>query len=389
MSVLSGLDVFKAEDHVKYRGARIGLLSNQASVIRDFIHAKDIISKLCPGDLQALFGPQHGYAGEDQDNMIETGHSVDKNLDIPIFSLYSNLREPSHDMLDLIDVLIIDMQDVGTRVYTFASTMLNCMKAAARYGKKVVILDRPNPLGGDIMEGNLLVQDLYSFVGPWSMPMRHGMTMGELAFLFNNEFSIECDLEIIRLGGWQRSMMWEETCQPWAVPSPNMPIPETACVYPGQVIWEGTNLSEGRGTCRPFEIFGAPYLDTDSILKNIPAEFLRGCVLRQVSFRPTFNKWQDRICKGFMIHILDKNTFRSYDTAVALLKTIIHVHGGNFEWKMPPYEYEYERLPIDLILGNSALREAIQGGEDLFDIKKTWLSEYEDFKDLRRPYLLY
>ncbi len=389
MSVLSGLYIFKAEYHKKYRGHRIGLLSNQASVTGNLVYAKDVISELCPGDLKALFGPQHGYAGEDQDNMIETGHAVDRSLNIPIFSLYSNLREPSSDMLDLIDVLIIDMQDVGTRVYTFISTMLNCMKAAARYGKRIVILDRPNPLGGCIMEGNLLVPELYSFVGPWKMPMRHGMTMGELALLFNKELSIGCELDIVRLRGWSRSMLWEETGQPWAVPSPNMPIPDTAFVYPGQVIWEGTNLSEGRGTCRPFEIFGAPYLDTDSILINIPPEFMKGCFLRQVSFRPTFNKWQDKICKGFMIHILDKTVFRSYDLTIAVLKTVINVHGENFEWKSPPYEYEYERLPIDLILGNSKLREALQGSVDLFDIKKTWLSEYEEFKELRGPYLLY
>ncbi len=389
MPVLAGLDVFRIEDYRKYRGARIGLLSNQASVTIDMIHAKDIIAELCPGDLKALFGPQHGYAGEDQDNMIETGHAVDKELHIPIFSLYSNLREPSPEMMNLIDLLIIDMQDVGTRVYTFASTMFNCMKAAARYGKKVVILDRPNPLGGDVMEGNLLVPELYSFVGTWKMPMRHGMTIGELALLFNNEFSIGCALEIIRLKAWSRSMLWDETSLPWAVPSPNMPTPDTAFVYSGQVIWEGTNLSEGRGTCRPFEIFGAPYLDTRGILNNIPQEFLRGCLLREVSFRPTFNKWKDEICKGFMIHVIDKPVFRSYDTAIALLKTIIEIHGESFEWKSPPYEYEYEKLPIDLILGNSALREAIQEGWDLLEIKKRWLYEYEDFIELRRPYLLY
>jgi uncharacterized protein YbbC (DUF1343 family) len=389
MPVLSGLDLFNSEHCKKFRGCRIGLLSNQASVSSHLIHAKDIISSVCPGSLKALFGPQHGYAGEDQDNMIETGHSIDNSLRIPIFSLYSDMREPAQEMMDLIDVLLIDMQDVGTRVYTFASTMLNCMKAASICGKEVVILDRPNPLGGDIMEGNLLVPELYSFVGPWKIPMRHGMTMGELALLFNNELSIGCELEIIKMKNWDRSKLWEETGLPWAVPSPNMPIPETAFVYPGQVIWEGTNLSEGRGTCRPFEIFGAPYLDTELILKNIPEEFLSGCFLREVSFRPTFNKWEGKICRGFMIHILDKKTYRSYETAIALLKTIIETHEENFKWKNPPYEYEYNELPIDLILGNSDLRKAIQDGEGLLGIKKIWLSEYESFNELRRPYLLY
>lgn len=389
MSVLSGLDIFRNKSHKKFRGCRLGLLSNQASISRDLIHARDIIADLCPDDLKALFGPQHGYAGEDQDNMIETGHSTDSNLHIPIFSLYSDLRGPAPDMMDLIDVLLIDIQDVGTRVYTFASTMLNCMKAASKSDKKIVILDRPNPLGGDVIEGNLLAPELYSFVGPWKVPMRHGLTMGELALLFNKELSINCDLEIIKMKGWNRSMLWEDTGLSWAVPSPNMPLPETAYVYPGQVIWEGTNISEGRGTCRPFEIFGAPYLDTGLILKNIPKEFLSGCFLREISFKPTFNKWNNRICKGFMIHILNKQIFRSYETAIALLKTIIEIHKEEFKWKSPPYEYEYKKLPIDLILGNSELRKAIQEGNDLFDIKKIWLSENKMFYESRKPYLLY
>jgi len=389
MTVLTGLDRFELEHHKKYKGCRIGLLSNQASVSKDLTHAKDIISSLFPDNLKALFGPQHGYAGEDQDNMIETGHALDKELKIPIFSLYSEFREPTPEMLDLIDILIIDMQDVGTRVYTFASTMLNCLKAAKKHSKKIIILDRPNPLGGEIIEGNLLSPELYSFVGPFSLPMRHGMTMGELSLLFNQEFSIGCDLEIIKMKGWNRSMLWENTDLAWAVPSPNMPIPETAYVYPGQVIWEGTNLSEGRGTCRPFEIFGAPFLNTIQIKRKVPASFLKGCALRDISFKPTFNKWHDQICRGLMIHILDRKIFRSYDTAIALLNTIVEIHGDDFEWKNPPYEYEYNKLPIDLILGNTDLRKAIEKGEDINKIKDEWLLEAEDFYKLRKPYLLY
>lgn len=388
-SVLTGLDRFKTDCHKSFNGYRIGLLSNQASVSSDLIHAKDVLTALLPHGLKALFGPQHGYAGEEQDNMIETGHTIDRDLQIPIFSLYSEHRKPTSEMLEMIDVLLIDMQDVGTRVYTFAATMLNCMRAAAEFGKKVVVLDRPNPLGGEVMEGNLLVPELYSFVGPYSIPMRHGMTMGELALLFNSELSIGCELEIIKMEGWSRSMLWEDTGLTWALPSPNMPTPDTAYVYPGQVIWEGTNLSEGRGTCRPFEIFGAPWLDTRLILNKIPKDFLTGCQLREVSFCPTFNKWQGEGCKGFMIHILNKHTFRSYETTIALLKTIIEYHGDSFQWKSPPYEYEHEKLPIDLILGNSALRDSIEASDELTRIKKIWLSEFENFKNLRKPYLLY
>lgn len=389
MTVLTGLDEFKSGFYKRLKWQRLGLLSNQASVSRELIHAKDILSNLLPDNLRALYGPQHGNSGEDQDNMVETSHSFDKELKIPILSLYSESREPTSEMLDLIDVLIIDLQDVGTRVYTFASTMLNCLKAAKEYTKKVVLLDRPNPLGGEVIEGNLLSPELLSFVGPFRMPIRHGMTMGELALLFNRELSIECDLEIVKMKGWKRSMLWGDTGLMWAVPSPNMPIPETAYVYPGQVIWEGTNLSEGRGTCRPFEIFGAPFLDTFLIKRRMPDHFLRGCTLREISFKPTFNKWRDQICKGFMIHIHDMKIFRSYETAIALLKTVVETHQDEFMWKEPPYEYEYDKLPIDLILGNTYLRKAIERGEDLHKIKDMWLLEGKTFMETRKPYLLY
>lgn len=389
MPLLTGLDRLKSKYHTKYAGARIGLLSNQASVDRTLIHARDVIHELYPGSMKALFGPQHGYAGEEQDNMIETGHGRDRSLGIPVFSLYSEFREPTEEMLDPIDILFIDMQDVGTRVYTFISTMLNCLRAARKYSVKVVILDRPNPIGGEVLEGNLLSRELISFVGPFSMPMRHGMTMGELALLFNSELSVGCDLDIIKTEGWDRSMFWNDTGLTWAIPSPNMPLFETALVYPGQVIWEGTNISEGRGTCRPFEIFGAPFLDTARIKREIPPELSGGCLLREISFKPTFNKWQDHICKGFMIHVLDKNTFRPYETSLAILKIILELHKEDFKWKNPPYEYEYDRLPIDLITGDTDLRKSIERGEDLTKIKEIWIRQNEEFSTLRRPYLLY
>ncbi|MFC1892357.1 exo-beta-N-acetylmuramidase NamZ domain-containing protein, partial [Thermodesulfobacteriota bacterium] len=225
--ILTGLDVLKDEYWKKLRDRRVGLLSNQASLDCNLTSAKDIITGLLPGCLNVLFGPQHGHGGEDQDNMIETDHSRETNLDIPVYSLYSSNRTPLPEMLDLIDILIIDLQDVGTRVYTFASTMLNCLKAAAGAGKKVLILDRPNPLGGEIVEGNLLKTELYSFVGPFRLPMRHGLTMGELALLFKDVFKIDLDLEIVQLQGWARNMVWNDTGLRWIMPSPNMPLPET------------------------------------------------------------------------------------------------------------------------------------------------------------------
>ncbi|MBN1626877.1 MAG: DUF1343 domain-containing protein [Deltaproteobacteria bacterium] len=387
--VLTGLDRFRDGQWERFRGRRLGLLCNQASLDSDLRHAKNIISGVLPGNLEALFGPQHGYGGEDQDNMIETGHSVDRELGIPVYSLYSDYREPLEEMLDLIDVLIIDLQDVGTRVYTFASTMLNCMKAAGKAGKKIVVLDRPNPLGGIITEGNLLRSDLFSFVGPCAIPMRHGLTMGEMALMFDRVFNLETLPEIILMSGWTRGMLWHDTGLRWIMPSPNMPVPETAYVYPGQVIWEGTNLSEGRGTCRPFEIFGAPYLDTASIRRSLAPWATKGCLLQDITFRPTFNKWDGRLCRGFMIHILDHAVFRPYLTSICLLMAVIEGHGRDFRWKDPPYEYEFERMPIDLILGDGELREAIGTGEDISKIIGIWDNENRDYVQWRRDFLLY
>lgn len=387
--VATGLDIFRDNYWKKLKGCKLGLLSNQASLDSRLRSAKEIIAKLLPGQLKILFGPQHGYSGQDQDNMIETNHSYDRELKIPIFSLYSKHREPLQEMFDPIDILIIDLQDVGTRVYTFASTMLNCLKAASQSGRKVLILDRPNPLGGEILEGNLLRPELYSFVGPFSLPMRHGLTMAEMARIFNHVFEIEVDLDIVTMSEWSRSMVWQDTGLKWIMPSPNMPIPETTHVYPGQVIWEGTNLSEGRGTCRPFEIFGAPFLDVKLIKQSLLPKTTTGCYLQEISFRPTFNKWKGELCNGFMIHILDHRAYRPYFTSIALLKAILEIHRKDFQWKEPPYEYEYEKMPIDMILGDSNLRREIETGEDLTTIEEKWLTGLTNFPTWRRPYLLY
>lgn len=387
--VLTGLDLFKEDYWKKLKGLRLGLLSNQASLDCNLAPAKTVISRLLPGQTKLLFGPQHGHGGEDQDNMVETGHSHDAELNIPVFSLYSKTRKPSRELLDMIDILIIDLQDVGTRVYTFASTMVNCLKAAAQNGKRVIIFDRPNPLGGEIIEGNLLKNELFSFVGTYNLPIRHGLTMGEIAQLINNLMSIDLDLDIVPMRGWRRNMLWHDTEIRWVMPSPNMPFPGTAYVYPGQVIWEATNISEGRGTCRPFELFGSPFLDTKLVLNKVQPGTTEGCHLQETSFRPTFQKWKDELCKGFMIHILDHRKYSPYLTSLSLLKTIYDTHRDTFQWKRPPYEYEYEKMPIDMILGNSSLRREIEAGEDIFSIRSGWLSELDDYREWRKSYLIY
>ncbi len=388
-SISTGLDRLRDEYWPQLKGMKLGLLANQASVDRHLSPAKDIIAGLLPGHLKVLFGPQHGYGGEDQDNMVETPHSYDRDLNIPVYSLYGDTRNPLPDMLDELDLLVIDLQDVGSRVYTFASTMLNCLRAAADQGKEVLLLDRPNPLGGKVIEGNLLRPEFSSFVGPYPLPMRHGLTMGELAEMFNDVFQLECCLKVLTMHGWRREMVWRDTGLRWVMPSPNMPLPDTAFVYPGQVIWEGTNISEGRGTCRPFEIFGAPFLDTGAIMQALVPEAKRGCILQEYTFRPTFQKWSGELCRGFMLHVLDPDSYRPFFSSLALLKAVLEIHQDSFQWKDPPYEYEYEKMPFDIILGDPTIRRDLERGVSLYRMQEKWEADLEAFSHWRKAYLLY
>jgi len=387
--IATGLDQFEQKFWKRYRGQSLGLLANQASVDHNLQNAKDVISTLLPGQLKILFGPQHGFRGEDQDNMLETEDYLDPELQIPVFSLYGNKRDRRSDILGTIDLLIIDLQDVGTRVYTFPTTMLYCLKEAARAGKRVLILDRPNPLGGIIVEGNLLRPEFYSIVGPFTLPMRHGLTLGELAYLFKDAFKIDCDITVISLKGWRRHMLWKDTALRWIMPSPNMPLLETAQVYPGQVIWEGTNISEGRGTCRPFEIFGAPFIDPFMLKEAVASEDIEGCYLQEYYFRPTFNKWKGKLCGGFMIQVLNPIIYRPYRTSLSLLKTIVEAYRDEFAWRKPPYEYDFKRLPIDLIFGDSSIRVTLEQGKNINELLEDCSKELEGFLESRRPYLIY
>ncbi len=388
-NIATGLDQFGQEYWKRFRGQSLGLLANQASVDHNLQNAKDVISSVLPGQLKITFGPQHGFTGEDQDNMVETEDYVDPALHIPTISLYGKKTDRLSHFLDTIDLLVIDLQDVGTRVYTFISTMLFCLKEAAKAGKKVLLLDRPNPLGGVIVEGNLLRPEFYSLVGPFALPMRHGMTMGELANLFIDVFQIDCELTVLPLKGWFRHMLWKDTGLLWVMPSPNMPLSETAQVYPGQVIWEGTNISEGRGTCRPFEIFGAPFINPFVIKKQLASEDMEGCYLQEYYFRPTFNKWKNERCGGFMIHVIDPITYRPYRTSLALLTIIKETYGDEFTWRKPPYEYDFERFPIDLILGDASIRLALEEGKESKELIADYIQELEGFLEFRRPYLIY
>ncbi|WPD21184.1 MAG: DUF1343 domain-containing protein [Candidatus Electrothrix scaldis] len=384
-----GIEHLIANRPSSFAGKRLALLCNQASTDRHFRHSRDLIMQAFPGQLTCLFSPQHGFFSEKQDNMIESDHATDVATGLPVFSLYGETRKPSAAMFEHFDILLIDLQDVGTRVYTFIWTVVYCLQRAAETGKKVVILDRPNPVGGHLVEGNLLRADFRSFVGLYAIPMRHGLTMGELALLCNKEMGINAELEVVKMQGWQREMFFADTGFPWVFPSPNMPSPLTALVYPGQVIWEGTNISEGRGTTLPFELLGAPFIDPMQVMERLSSRDLPGCELRPLMFEPTSGKWAGHPCAGFHIHVTQPQAFYSYRLSLALLQVLFRLYPGEFAYKQPPYEYEYDLLPMDLILGDQEVRKAIEQGENIIELERSWQDELEEFNSLRRSVFLY
>ncbi|MCL5023376.1 MAG: DUF1343 domain-containing protein [Nitrospirae bacterium] len=390
MPVKTGLDLCEKRWPARFRGARVGLLVHPASVNKRFAHAVDLFieSKKCR--LAALFGPQHGIRGETQDNMIEWRGFTDKKTGLPVFSLYGKTRRPEPSMLGNVDLMVIDLQDVGARYYTFIWTMELCMQACREEGKSVVVLDRPNPLGGAITEGTVLDPRYSSFVGGRPLPVRHGMTIGEIARYLKDACCPSLDLHVLPMEGWKRKMWFDQTALPWVMPSPNMPTPETAAVYPGMCLLEGTLLSEGRGTTRPFEIFGAPFIDAGFLVKRLKEFRLPGVFFRPLSFEPTFQKHAGRLCGGAQLHVTDRRRFRPFKTGVAVLKAVYDLYPGRFEWKRPPYEYENVKMPIDILAGNEWLREGIKKGEDLGLMEARWQEESLRFvKTVRKRFLMY
>jgi uncharacterized protein YbbC (DUF1343 family) len=371
-AVKTGLEIICDSPPPSLKDQRIGLLCNPASVDSHYTHARDRVQRAFPGQLKALYSPQHGFYAERQDNMIESADRLDPVTGLPVFSLYGETRVPTRAMMAPVDVMLVDLQDVGTRVYTFIYTLSHCMEAARQYGKKIIVLDRPNPLGGLRVEGNLLVPDCASFVGRYPIPMRHGLTIGEIAVLFNTRFGIGCDLDVVSMRGWRREMTVGQAGLPWVAPSPNLPTPASAMVYPGQVIWEGTNISEARGTTQPFELFGAPFLVPDRLIEQIDTSLLNGALLRPVEFEPTANKWAGHSCKGFQIHVTDPGVYSPYALSLAFYRAIYQTYPDRFAYKQPPYEYETKRLPMDLILGDRQIRIQIEAGRPLADIISGW-----------------
>ncbi len=387
----TGLEVLRDQGFPPLRGLRVGLVTHPAAVSSDLRPAADLLAEAPGVRLAALFGPEHGLLGEAQDLVgVAGGHDALRG--VPVHSLYGATVEslrPAPEALRGLDALVIDLQDVGSRYYTFQATMLFCLEEAARHGLATVVLDRPNPLGGEAVEGPTLRPGFESFVGPHPVPTRHGLTLAELARLYHAERGLGGELFIVACDGWRRETDFAGTGLPWVMPSPNMPTWETAYVYPGQCLLEGTNLSEGRGTTRPFELCGAPWIDANRLCDRLRDEGLAGVAFRPASFRPTFHKFAGQVCGGVQLHVTDRVTFRPVRTGLAVLAALRDLSGERFAWRSEPYEFVADRPAIDLLFGSDRERRALEAGRPAAEIARAWEGEEDAFRQRRREFLLY
>ncbi len=392
MGLRIGLDRWVADGFASLKGKRVGVVCNQATIASDYAHIIDHLLPLHRSGfltVQAAFGPQHGIWGHTQDNMIEWEGYRDERTGLPFYSLYGERREPTAEWLEGVDELVFDVPDVGARYYTFIWTLALCLKACSKLGIPVTVLDRPNPIGGTQVEGGVLEPEYASFVGLFPLPIRHGMTLGEVARHLKAVHVPEAELQVVEVQGWKREQYADEAGAPWAPPSPNMPTVDTAVVYPGMCLLEGTKLSEGRGTCRPFETFGAPYIDGWRLCEALNGIGLPGVTFRPVAFEPTFNKGVGQLCQGGFLHVTDRRAFPSLIAGVAVLQEVVRLWPDDFEWLEPPYEYEYEKAPIDILAGNGWLRGAIERHEPLDGIAERLRAEAEAFEPQRRAAMIY
>jgi uncharacterized protein YbbC (DUF1343 family) len=385
--IATGLMRLAAEPPPRLKGAALGLLCNPAAVTPDLTPAWRTLARACPSGLRALFGPQHGFFAEKQDNMIESAHASHPGLGVPIYSLYGDTRRPAPEMLAGLDVLLVDLVDVGCRVYTFFSTLVACLEECAAAGVAVMVLDRPNPLGRGA-EGPVLPPELMSFVGAHPIPLRHGLSLGELARLVVAERGLEVELEVLACAGWNGED-FAATGLPWVMPSPNMPTLDTARVYPGQVLLEGATLSEGRGTTRPFEIFGAPGLDPEAVAGQVEPGALAGATLRPLQFEPTFHKFAGQVCGGFQIHVHDPAAYRPLRATLAILGAVNRAQPGLWSLRPPPYEYETKRRPLDLLLGDAGAVDRLVAGATAAELEARWAEGLQRWHERVAPVLLY
>lgn len=391
--VRTGLDSVRVNGLALPGAGRFGLLCNNAVTDRELTPALELLLSLSHLRCERIFSPQHGFAGEKQDNMVESRDGSHPSSGIPILSLYGRVREPEPEMLAGLDAIVIDLPDVGTRVYTFMATALLVMRAASRAGVPVWVLDRPNPINGIDREGPILAPGFTSFVGLAPVPLRHGLTAGEYCLFGREALGLDVELHVVPVEGWTRAQWFDGTGLPWVLPSPNLPTLDSATVYPGGVLLEGVNLSEGRGTTRPFELWGAPWLDPTLVgrafARQAHAMGLEGLALRAVAYEPTFHKFVGETVRGFQVHVTDRARFRSVAAWIALFHAVRSVHGGEFAWRQPPYEYEHDRLPIDLLFGTDRIRLAFEAGAEAVEIARAAEAGMDAFEDAARPHLLY
>ncbi|HQD36878.1 MAG TPA: DUF1343 domain-containing protein [Thermodesulfovibrio thiophilus] len=385
----SGIDVFEKNLPKKFHGLKAGLLIHPASVNKKIINTKEILLHSKKIKIAAFFGPQHGIWGNTQDNMIEWEGFVDSSTGLPVYSLYGRTRKPLPEMLKNIDIFIVDLQDIGARYYTFIWTMALCLEACEENGIPIIVLDRVNPIGGHITEGPVLKKEFSSFVGLHPLPVRHALTIGEIAHYFKDNFYPALDLTVLHLKGWNRNTWFDQTGLPWVMPSPNIPTLETATVYPGMCLLEGTILSEGRGTTRPFEISGAPFIKPEKLVNRLNDFKLQGVYFRPLYFTPAFNKFSGQLCGGVQIHILDREKFKPFKTAVSILLSVKELYPEINLWRNPPYEYETEKLPFDILAGSDRLRKDIDEGKTIKEMEEWWRDELSEFEKIRKNYLIY
>ncbi|WP_455663201.1 exo-beta-N-acetylmuramidase NamZ family protein [Pradoshia sp.] len=381
-----GVDVVLSSEKKLLKGKRVGLITNPTgvdqelnSIVDRFYNDKDI-------NLTALYGPEHGVRGDAQAGSYVDFY-IDEATGLPVYSLYGKTRKPTPEMLENVDVLVFDIQDVGTRFYTYIYTMALAMEAAKEKGIPFVVLDRPNPLGGLKVEGPILEAPEYaSFIGQYAIPLRHGMTVGELAKLFNKEFGIGADLNVVKMKNWKRYMNYDDTGLEWVLPSPNMPTLDTAYAYPGTGLIEGTNLSEGRGTTKPFELLGAPFINGADLARELNKLKLKGVEFRAASFTPTFSKHSGVLSHGIQVHITDYDDYVPLETGLHIVKTIHDMYPDDFEFRA---EDSKGISFFDLLIGNGWVRDDIEAGKSVKQIKQKWDKDSKEFLKVRSKYLLY
>ncbi len=388
--VKTGLEVFLRKLPEQLFGKRIGILCHAASITRDFSHVVDIFSGIDEFKLSAVFGPQHGLHGQTQDNMIEWQSELHPYYKIPLFSLYGEHRKPAAFMLNEIDALVIDMQDTGTRIYTYIWTIKLCLEACSEAGIPVWLLDRPNPIAKLQFDGPVLKEEFFTFVGGACIPLCHRMTMGEMTLWIRDKYHPKCELNIVRMENWKRSFLYSDTGLPWVLPSPNMPTLQAAIVYPGTVLIEALNLSEGRGTTIPFELFGAPFIKAEELKKNLTGRKIPGCAFRVHNYIPTFHKFCGKLCNGLQIHVTDTGNFKPVEAAIEIFDSIIETCAPDaLQFIPPPYEYEYNLMPFDILSGDSGMRETLLQRKNITKEKERWSAEIEIFMKEFSEFALY